>query len=170
MGDCKTYIIKGKGAYSDVQAVYPGDRLAVSDSELGASDGQSGSVFDLSTLLDEPARICCTPEMDVYFEGDYGLDRVNLWVDTGIIREIAEFFGDTDIACYDFIGTPKFARKVTVTIGADQGSTLYQYNRKTGDLTRMSADYDGDSWSFDTKSLGTYIIAEEGDSGDNLEE
>lgn len=165
-GDTKTYIIQGKGAYSDVQGVHPGDRLTASGSALGASDGQSGFIFDFDGLLDEAAYIRCAPGVELWFDGDYGTDRENLRVETGIIEEVADFFGETDIDCYDFIGAPRFADKLTVRIEAGRGSTLYQYNRKTGDLTRMSAGYDAGAWSFSTRRPGTYIIARE-DAWDN---
>ncbi|PWM38906.1 MAG: hypothetical protein DBX66_02940, partial [Clostridiales bacterium] len=51
--------------------------------------------------------------------------------------------------------------KVKVVIDADSGSVLYEYNKKTGDVTKVDAEYDSDGWAFETKVLGTYIVAEE---------
>ena len=46
-------------------------------------------------------------------------------------------------------------------IDADSGSVLYEYNKKTGDVTKVDAEYESDGWAFETKVLGTYIVAEE---------
>lgn len=157
----KTYFIKGKGAYSDTQEVTPGDRLAVRDSKTGASNGETGSIFAFDEVLDEETRIRCHDYVDVFFKGNYGTDKENMRVSTDEIAEVSKFFGDVDLDFYDFIGTPKFATKVKVVIDADPNSVLYSYNKKTGDLTRIDADYESDGWAFTAKTLGTYILAEE---------
>lgn len=157
----KTYYVKGKGAYSDTQEVISGDRLSVCDSKMGASDGTTGSIFTFDEALDEETRIRCHDYVDVFFKGNYGTDRENMQVSTDEITEVSKFFGDIDLDFYDFVGTPKFATKVKVTIDADKNSVLYEYNKKTGDLTRIDADYESDAWNFTTKTLGTYVLAEE---------
>ena len=75
--------------------------------------------------------------------------------------EVKEFFDDDDVDCYDFIAKPKFAKSVEVVIDADADSTIYEYDKTTGDLTRIDAKRSSDGWKFSTKILGTYIISEE---------
>lgn len=157
----KTYFIKGKGAYSDTQEVTSGARLVVRDSKLGDDSGETGSIFNFDEVLDEEVRIRCHDYVDLFFKGNYGTDKENLKVSTDEIAEISKFFGDVDLDFYDFIGAPKFATKVKVTIDADPNSVLYEYNKRTGDLTRMDATYESDAWTFTTKSIGTYVLAEE---------
>ncbi|MCI8622661.1 MAG: acid shock protein [Provencibacterium sp.] len=155
------YFIKGKGAYSDTQNVSSGDRLTVRDSKMGADDGSTGSIFEFDEVLDEETRIRCHDYVDVLFKGNYGTDKENMRVDDGEIAEVSKFFGDSDLDFYDFIGTPKFATKVKVVIDGDKNAVLYEYDKKTGDLTRVDANYESDGWAFTTKNLGTYVLAEE---------
>ncbi|MCI8442192.1 MAG: hypothetical protein HFG27_06660 [Provencibacterium sp.] len=157
----KTYFIKGKGAYSDTQTVNSGDRLWVRDSKTGDASGNTGYIFEFDEVLDEETRLRCHDYVDVFFKGNYGTDKENMRVVTDEISEVSKFFGDIDLDFYDFIGTPKFATKVKVVIDADPNSVLYSYNKKTGDLTRVDADYESDGWAFTAKTLGTYVLAEE---------
>ncbi|MCI8442194.1 MAG: hypothetical protein HFG27_06670 [Provencibacterium sp.] len=156
-----TILLKGKGGYSDTQIVNPGDRLTVSKSEHDSITGKDGAIFDFSEIIDEEARIRCNPYVDVYFKGNYGTDKENMRVVTDNIDEVEKYFDDTDVDYYDFVGTPKFATKVKVLIDGDPNAYLYEYNKSTGDLTKVDAEYTSDGWSFTTKTLGTYVLTEE---------
>ena len=112
-------------------------------------------------MIGDESRIRANDYVDVYFKGNYGTDYENMRLVDDDIDEIVDFFGDVDVDCYDFIANPKFASKVKVVIDADSGSVLYEYNKKTGDVTKVDAEYDSDGWAFETKVLGTYIVAEE---------
>ena len=120
-----------------------------------------GVVYDFDEVIGDESRIRAHDYVDVYFKGNYGTDYENMRLVDDDIDEIVDFFGDVDVDCYDFIGTPKFASKVKVVIDADSGSVLYEYNKKTGDVTKVDAEYDSDGWAFETKVLGTYVVAEE---------
>lgn len=163
----KVVYIKGKGGYSDTQVVTSGDRFAVRKSG-DTTDGTSGSIFDFSEVIDEETRIRCHDYVDVYFKGNYGTDKENLRVVTDKISDVEKYFDDSDIDCYDFVGTPKFATKVRVIIDGDSNAYLYEYNKNTGDITAVDAEYTSDGWSFTTKNLGTYILAEEEYEGGNV--
>lgn len=160
-GDKMVYL-KGKGGYSDTQTVSSGDRLVVSKSKKGIEDGSTGAIFNFSEVLDDEVRIRCNDYVDVYFKGNYGTDKENMRVKDDKIDDLKNFFGDEDIDCYDFIGTPKFATKVKVIIDGDQNSIPYEYNKSTGEVTRIAdAEYTSDGWSFTTNKLGTYVLTEE---------
>lgn len=169
--DCmnKTYFIKGKGAYSDTQEVTSGDRLTVRKSAKGDTSATTGAIFNFREVLDDEVRIVCNDYVDVYFKGNYGTDKENMRVVTDKIDEIEDFFGDIDVDYYDFIGTPKFATKVKVIIDGDPNAFLYEYNKKTGDITKVDATYESDGWSFTTKNLGTYVLTEEEYDEGNVE-
>lgn len=156
-----TVFLKGKGGYSDTQIVNPGDRLTVSKSTHDSITGIDGAIFDFSEIIDEEARIRCNPYVDVYFKGNYGTDKENMRVVTDKIDEVEKYFDDVDVDYYDFIGTPKFATKVKVIIDGDPNAYLYEYDKATGDLTKVDATYTSDGWSFTTKILGTYVLTEE---------
>lgn len=120
-----------------------------------------GVVYDFDEVIGDESRIRAHDYVDVYFKGNYGTDYENMRLVDDDIDEIVEFFGDVDVDCYDFIANPKFASKVKVVIDADSNSVLYEYNKKTGDVTKVDAEYDSDGWNFETKVLGTYVVAEE---------
>lgn len=165
-GDRVVYI-KGKGGYSDTQVVTSGDRFTVTKSPSEVK-GSTGAIFDFSEVLDEETRIRCNDYVDVYFKGNYGTDKENMRVSDAKITEVEKYFDDSDIDCYDFVGTPKFATKVRVIIDGDSNAYLYEYNKNTGDITAVDAEYTSDGWSFTTKNLGTYILAEEEYEGGNV--
>ena len=121
----------------------------------------NGVVYNFDEVIGDESRIRANDYVDVYFKGNYGTDYENMRLVDDDIDEIVDFFGDVDVDCYDFIANPKFASKVKVVIDADSGSVLYEYNKKTGDVTKVDAEYDSDGWAFETKVLGTYIVAEE---------
>ena len=120
-----------------------------------------GVVYNFDEVIGDESRIRANDYVDVYFKGNYGTDYENMRLVDDDIDEIVDFFGDVDVDCYDFIANPKFASKVKVVIDADSGSVLYEYNKKTGDVTKVDAEYESDGWNFETKVLGTYIVAEE---------
>ncbi|RGB69690.1 hypothetical protein [Provencibacterium massiliense] len=122
---------------------------------------QNGVVYNFDEVIGDESRIRANDYVDVYFKGNYGTDYENMRLVDDDIDEIVDFFGDVDVDCYDFIANPKFASKVKVVIDADSGSVLYEYNKKTGDVTKVDAEYESDGWAFETKVLGTYIVAEE---------
>ena len=163
----KVVYIKGKGGYSDTQVVTSGDRFTVRKSG-DTTDGETGAIFNFSEVLDEEVRIRCHDYVDVYFKGNYGTDKENMRVVTDKISDVEKYFDDSDIDCYDFVGTPKFATKVRVIIDGDSNAYLYEYNKNTGDITAVDAEYTSDGWSFTTKNLGTYILAEEEYEGGNV--
>lgn len=140
-------------AYSISREVYSGDNYSITKSR--------GSIFDFNEVLDEQVRIRCNDFVDVFFKGNYGTDRENMRVVTDEIAEVSKALGDRDVDYYDFVGTPKFASKVKVVIDADPNSYLYEYDKKTGTLTKVAANYESDGWAFTTKNLGTYIVTEE---------
>ncbi|TCL44515.1 acid shock protein [Harryflintia acetispora] len=121
----------------------------------------NGVVYNFDEVIGDESRIRANDYVDVYFKGNYGTDYENMRLVDDDIDEIVDFFGDVDVDCYDFIANPKFASKVKVIIDADSGSVLYEYNKKTGDVTKVDAEYESDGWAFETKVLGTYIVAEE---------
>ena len=121
----------------------------------------NGVVYNFDEVIGEESRIRANDYVDVYFKGNYGTDYENMRLVDDDISEIVEFFGDVDVDCYDFVATPKFASNVKVVIDADESSVLYEYNKKTGDVTRVDAEYESNGWAFETKTLGTYIVAEE---------
>ena len=154
------FYIKGKVAYSDIQTVASDEHYSVSKSDTD-NDGDDGAVFEFDEVIDEETRIRCNDYVDVYFKGNYGTDMENMRVVTDEISEVEEFFNDVDVDYYDFVGTPKFATKVKVLIDGDPNAFVYEYNKETGDLTRIDADYESDGWAFTTKNLGCYVITEE---------
>ena len=121
----------------------------------------NGVVYNFDEVIGDESRIRANDYVDVYFKGNYGTDYENMRLVDDDIDEIVDFFGDVDVDCYDFIANPKFASKVKVVIDADSGSVLYEYNKKTGDVTKVDAEYESDGWAFETKVLGTYVVAEE---------
>lgn len=158
--DDNVYYIKGKVAYSDIQTVEPDEHYAVSKSD-DDNNGDDGCVFLFDEVIDEETRIRCNDYVDVYFKGNYGTDYENFRVVTDEIAEVEEYFDDVDVDYYDFIGTPKFATKVKVIIDGDANAYVYEYNKKTGELTKVDAKYESDGWSFTTKELGCYVLTEE---------
>ena len=160
------FTIKGKGAYSSVQEVYSGAKLRVTeakkDSPIGVdSDADDGCFFDFSEVLEDTTRIRCDEYVDLYFKGNYDTKVENLRVKRDVPDEVKEYFDDEDVDCYDFIAKPKFAKSVEVIIDADADSIIYEYDKSSGDLTRIDASRSSDGWKFSTKVLGTYIVTEE---------
>lgn len=149
-------------AYSLTQEIQSDEKYSISKA--------NGSICDFDEVIDEETRIRANEYVDVFFKGNYGTDKENMRVVTDEIAEVAEFFGDVDVDYYDFIGTPKFASKVKVTIDADPGTSVYEYDKSTGDLTKLDVTYESDAWAFTTKNLGTYIITEEEYEAGNVEE
>ena len=147
-------------AYSLIQEVQSDEKYTVTKKD--------GAIFDFDEVIDEEVRIRCNEYVDVFFKGNYGTDYENMRVVTDDIAEVEAYFDDVDVDYYDFIGTPKFATKVKVVVDADPGSYIYEYDKSTGDLTKIDATYESDGWAFTTKNLGTYIITEEEYDGGNV--
>ena len=140
-------------AYSRMQEIQADEKYSITK--------EKGSICDFDEVIDEETRIRCNEYVDVFFKGNYGTDKENMRVVTDEISEVEAYFDDVDVDYYDFIGTPKFASKVKVVIDADPGTYLYEFDKKTGDLTKIDATYESDGWAFTTKTLGTYVITEE---------
>ncbi len=164
-----SYFMSGKYGYSDVRTVEADGRYSVKETRRSSPEGTTGSIFNFDEPIDEETRISVNQYVDLYFDGNYGTDKENLRVVTDEIEEIADFFEDADVDYYDFIGTPKFAHPVTVLIDADNDAFLYEYDKKTGDITRITDyDYNSDGFKFKTKNLGTYLVTEVEYEGGNL--
>ena len=140
-------------AYSRMQEIQADEKYSITK--------EKGSICDFDEVIDEETRIRCNEYVDVFFKGNYGTDKENMRVVDDAIAEVEAYFDDVDVDYYDFIGTPKFASKVKVVIDADPGTYLYEFDKKTGDLTKIDATYESDGWAFTTKTLGTYVITEE---------
>ena len=140
-------------AYSRMQEIQADEKYSITK--------EKGSICDFDEVIDEETRIRCNEYVDVFFKGNYGTDKENMRVVTDEISEVEAYFDDVDVDYYDFIATPKFASKVKVVIDADPGTYLYEFDKKTGDLTKIDATYESDGWAFTTKTLGTYVITEE---------
>ena len=140
-------------AYSRMQEIQADEKYSITK--------EKGSICDFDEVIDEETRIRCNEYVDVFFKGNYGTDKENMRVVDDEISEVEAYFDDVDVDYYDFIGTPKFASKVKVVIDADPGTYLYEFDKKTGDLTKIDATYESDGWAFTTKTLGTYVITEE---------
>lgn len=119
-----------------------------------------GCIFEFDEYIDEETRIRVDDDIDLYFNGNYGTDYENLRVVTDSISEIESALSDLYVDYYDFIATPKFSTAVEVEIKAGTEAYIYEYDKKTGDLTLVDAEYDG-NWIFETKTLGTYIVTDE---------
>ena len=140
-------------AYSLMQEIQADEKYSISK--------ERGSICDFDEVIDEETRIRANEYVDVFFKGNYGTDKENMRVVTDSISEVEAYFDDVDVDYYDFIATPKFASKVKVVIDADPGTYLYEFDKSTGDLTKIDATYESDGWAFTTKTLGTYVITEE---------
>lgn len=159
--DDNSYFMSGKYGYSDVRSVGSDERHSVKATKRTSEEGTTGSIFLFDEPIDEETRISVNQYVDLYFNGNYGTDKENLRVVTSEIPEVAEYLGDTDVDYYDFVGMPKFAHPVTVSIDADDEAFLYEYNRRTGDLIRITDyDYDSNGFRFETRNPGTYIVTE----------
>ena len=103
-------------------------------------------------------------------KGSCGTDFENLRVMTDDIKEVEDFFQDYDIDYYDFIGTPKFAKDITVRVDADSDSYIYEFDKNTGDVVDITdeCDYTSDGWTFKRKNLKTYVVLEEPYEGGNV--
>lgn len=164
-----SYFMSGKYGYSDVRSVEPDGRYSVKETKRTSPEGTTGSIFDFDEPIDEETRISVNQYVDLYFDGNYGTDKENLRVVTDEIEEIADFFEDADVDYYDFVGTPKFAHPVTVVIDADNEAFLYEYDKKTGDIARITDyDYESDGFKFKAKNLKTYLVTEVEYEGGNL--
>lgn len=140
-------------AYSRMQEIQADEKYSITK--------ENGSICDFDEVIDEETRIRANEYVDVFFKGNYGTDKENMRVVDDEISEVEAYFDDVDVDYYDFIATPKFASKVKVVIDADPGTYLYEFDKKTGDLTKIDATYESDGWAFTTKTLGTYVITEE---------
>ena len=140
-------------AYSRMQEIQADEKYSITK--------EKGSISDFDEVIDEETRIRAHEYVDVFFKGNYGTDKENMRVVTDEISEVEAYFDDVDVDYYDFIATPKFASKVKVVIDADPGTYLYEFDKSTGDLTKIDATYESDGWAFTTKTLGTYVITEE---------
>ena len=140
-------------AYSRMQEIQADEKYSITK--------ERGSICDFDEVIDEETRIRANEYVDVFFKGNYGTDKENMRVVTDEISEVEAYFDDVDVDYYDFIGSPKFASKVKVVIDADPGTYLYEFDKSTGDLTKIDATYESDGWAFTTKTLGTYVITEE---------
>ena len=139
-------------AYSLTQEIQSDEKYTINKKD--------GAIANFDEVIDEETRIRAHEYVDVFFKGNYGTDKENMRVVDDAIPELEEFFGDDDVDYYDFVGTPKFASKVKVVIDADPGTFVYEYNAKTGDLTKIDATYESNGWAFTTKALGTYVVTE----------
>lgn len=140
-------------AYSKTQYISDGETYSVSKA--------NGSVFYFDEAITEETRIRANEYVDVFFKGNYGTDKENMRVSTDKIDEIEKYFNDIDVDYYDFLFAPKFASSVKVAIDGDENAFVYEYDKKTGDVKMVESDYVGNAHTFETKVLGTYIVAEE---------
>lgn len=163
------FFIEGEVAYSDYRDVEPDERYIIKKS-THIDDHTDGSIFNFGEVIDEETRIVCNDYVDLLFKGNYGTDFENLRVMTDDIKEVEDFFQDYDIDYYDFIGTPKFAKDITVRVDADSDSYIYEFDKKTGDVVDITdeCDYTSDGWTFKRKSLKTYVVLEEPYEGGNV--
>ncbi len=163
------FFVEGKVAYSDYRDVEPDERYINQKSDPD-KDHEDGCVYNFDQVIDEATRIICNDYVDVLFKGNYGTDFENMRVLTDDIKEVEDFFQDYDVDYYDFIGTPKFAKDVTVRVDADSDSYIYEFDKKTGDVVDITdeCDYTSDGWTFKRKSLKTYVVLEEPYEGGNV--
>lgn len=161
---------KGKYGYSDIRDVESGERYNVVKSQRLSPEETTGSMFNFSESISKETRIRCHDYVDLYFKGNYGTDKENLRVVTDDIKEVEDFFEDYDIDYYDFVGTPKFAKDVTVIIDADSDAYIYEYDKKTGDVVDITdqCTYESDGMKFARKTFKTYVIMEEPYEGGNV--
>lgn len=145
--------------YGEELTAYSPSREVESD-ETYTITKSLGCIFEFDEYIDEETRIRVDDDIDLYFNGNYGTDYENLRVVTDSISEIDKALSDLYVDYYDFIASPKFATAVEVEIKAGTEAYIYEYNKKTGDLTLVDAEYDG-NWIFETKTLGTYIVTDE---------
>ena len=99
-------------------------------------------------------------------KGSCGTDFENLRDVTDDIAEAEDY----DIDYYDFIGTPKFAKDITVRVDADSDSYIYEFDKNTGDVVDITdeCEYTSDGWTFKRKALKTYVVLEEPYEGGNV--
>ena len=163
------FFVEGKVAYSDYREVAPDERY-INKKSTHIEDHTDGCVYDFNEVIDEETRIICNDYVDLLFKGNYGTDFENLRVMTDDIKEVEDFFQDYDIDYYDFIGTPKFAKDITVRVDADSDSYIYEFDKKTGDVVDITdeCDYTSDGWTFKRKNLKTYVVLEEPYEGGNV--
>lgn len=119
-----------------------------------------GCVFKFIEDIDDTVRIRCSDDVDVYFRGDYGDDElVNLGVSTDAIGRVDDFYFNTNVNYYKFLGSPRPGSKVQVAIEADPDTYLYEF--KNNKVSEINAGYDNGQWYFSTRQLGTYFVADE---------
>ncbi|RGB65426.1 MULTISPECIES: hypothetical protein [Oscillospiraceae] len=121
---------------------------------------KKGCVFKFIEDIDETVRIRCSDDVDVYFRGDYGDDElVNLGISTDAISRVDDFYFNTNVNYYKFLGSPRPGSKVQVAIEADPDTYLYEF--KNNKVSEINAGYDNGQWYFSTRQLGTYFVADE---------
>lgn len=145
---------------ADEFAAYSLTQYLEDDEDISISKS-NGSIVKFDEKITEKTRIRCDEFVDVFFKGNYGTDKENMRVFTDEISEVNKYFDDEDVDVYDFAFNPKFASSVKVAIDCDANAIVYEYNKKTGDITKIDTDYESNAATFETKTLGCYIVTEE---------
>lgn len=140
-------------AYSKTQELQNSQDITISK--------QNGSIVKFSDHITDKTRIRANENVDVFFKGNYGVNKENMRVITDSMTELDTYFADAELNVYDFAFNPKFASSVQVAIDGDQNAFVYEYNKKTGDVTKIKTAYENNAHRFETKSLTTYVVSTE---------
>lgn len=138
-------------AYSRVRDLEEGERATVSTSE--------GCIFNIEGYYSETTRIRCTETANLYVKGQYA-NSVNLRVDTSSISSAEKLFPDSNMAFYNFVGTPTFRSSVLVELEGGPDSNVYSFDNKTGAAKKVATKYSNGSLTFTAKKLGWYFVAD----------
>ena len=99
-------------------------------------------------------------------KGSCGTDFENLRDVTDDIAEAEDY----DIDYYDFIGTPKFAKDITVRADKEPVDDIYECDKNTGEVVDITdkCEYTSEGWTFKRKSVKTYVVLDEPYEGGNV--
>jgi hypothetical protein len=134
--------------------------------KVGATVGAAGEVADTSKIY-AIAKAADGDEYDIEW-GDYAMytvvvkeseDNRNIAFTTAPDDSVLDAYPDVAMDFYSWPAKPRFDNLGTVTLYSDIGK--YVYAIVDGKLVEVDAKQDDDEFTFKTRTLGAYVIAEE---------
>lgn len=144
----------------DKSVAYSKTQLLQNDQPITLSKA-NGTIVKFSDSIYDKTKIRANENVDVFFKGNYGTNKQNLRVVTDSIDALTTYFAESNVNVYDFTFTPSFASSVKVEIDADQNAVVYEYNKKTGDVTKINTTYANNAAGFETRKLSCYAVVDD---------